>query len=501
MFNGKKILCVASAMLIALPTMLTGCSGSKTSSASSTAAASVASTSSAAAPVTLTIWLAGDAQQGVNRIDKAINTYLKGKGSNISVNVQMMGWGDDFSKKATTMFTSGGSDADIVFTCNWVNKYRQNANNGYLEDLTSYLKTDKGQEIVKILGQDFLNGSKIKGVNYALPTNKEKAHDWGFLVRTDLYKKYNMASASIKTLADMEPYFAKAKADNVTALDIAAFDSPWHFLDWDMVSDDGVPAAINDTTNKAVNPFTDSTSVALYKTLKGYADKGYISKSATTSQGIDADLKTGKYFCGVDSLKPGKDKEESQSTGVNYTQIDITKIVKSNRETTGAMLGINKFSKNKDAAFDLLYMLYTDDKLINLLNFGEEDKDYTVNSDGSITMAKKSDYAFGQGWMFGNQFKDLLLSTETKTKWTDFEAFNDKATVLPSLGFMYDDSNMKTQEATLANIVQTYYKQLLAGQVDVDSTVSAMSAKFDAAGEKAFLADIQTQYDAFLKAK
>ena len=469
MFNGKKALCVATAALMAVPVIMTGCN-------------KAATTKKDTSPVTLTVWLAGDAQQGISRIDSAINDHLKslkGTGSNISVNVQMMGWGDDFSKKATTMFTSGGSDADILFTCNWVDKYRQNASNNYLEPLTNDLKTDEGKEIVKILGQDFLNGSKIKGVNYALPTDKEKAHDWGFLVRSDLFKKYNMDATKIKSLTDMEPYFAKAKADGVTALDIAAFDSPWHFLDWDMVSDDGVPAAINDSTGKVVDPFTDSTSVALYKTLKGYADKGYISKDATTSQGIDADLKTGKYFCGVDSLKPGKDKEESASTGVNYTQIDITTAVKSNRETTGAMLGINKFSKHKDAAFDFLYLLYTDKTLINLLNFGQEGKDYNVGSDGRITPVK-TDYAFGQGWMFGDQLKNLLLSTEDTNKWANFETYNKGAKVLPSLGFMYDDSAMQTQEAALANVVNGYYKQLLAGQVDVDKTVKEMSDKLDA---------------------
>jgi putative aldouronate transport system substrate-binding protein len=486
MLKGKKVLCVATALLMIVPMMFTGCK--KAPAAAKT-------------PVTLTIWLAGDAQKGITRVDDAINAYLKTKGSNISVNIQMMGWGDDFNTKASTMFTTGGADADIVFTCNWVDKYRQNANAGYLVDLTSDLKTTEGKAITKILGQDFLNGSKIKGKNYALPVNKEKAHDWGFLVRTDLYTKYNMASASIKTMADMEPFYAMAKADNVIPLDIAAFDSPWHLLDWDMVSDDGIPAAINDTTNKVVNPFTDATSVTLYNTLKGYADKGYISKDATTSQGIDADLKTGNYFCGVDSLKPGKDSEESQSTGVKYTQIDITPVVKSNRETTGAMLGINVNSKNKADSFDFLYMLYNDPILVNMINFGQVGTDYTQDATTKAITPIKSDYVYGQGWSFGNQFNDFLLSTEAPTKWADFAAFNAKAKVLPSLGFMYDDTAMQTQEAALGTVVNTYYKQLLAGQVDVTKTVAEMSTKLDAAGEAAFLADIQKQYDAFPKAK
>lgn len=492
MFRGKKLLCVATAALMAVPMMFTGCKNTGSTD------------TSGKKPVTLTIWFAGDSQQGTSRIEQAVNDHLKslkGVGSNISIKLQMMGWGDDFETKATNMFTSGGSDADIVFTSNWVDKYRQNASNGYFEPLTKYLKTSEGQEITKLLGEDFLNASRIKGVNYGLPTNKEKAHDWGFLVRSDLFKKYGMDATKIKSITDMEPYFDKAKADGVFALDIAALDSPWHLLDWDMVGDDLLPAAIDASTGKIVNPFTADKSVALYKQMVGYYNKGYISKDATASQGIDADLKTGKYFCGVNSLKPGKDKEESASTGVDYTQIDITDIVKSNRETTGAMLAINKFSTHKQDAFNLIYLLYTDKTLINLINFGQQDKDYSVGSNGSITMTKGSDYAFAQGWMFGDQFKDLLLSTEDPQKWSNFEAYNKKGTALKSLGFMYDDTSTQTQEAALINIVKTYYKQLLAGQADVDKTVAEMTSKLNAAGESTLLADIQKQYDTFLSSK
>ena len=236
--------------------------------------------------------------------------------------------------------------------------------------------------------------------------------------------------------------------------------------------------------------------------MKTYFDKGYISKDATTAQGIDAELKTGKYFCGVNSLKPGKDKEESASVGVDYTQIDITTPVKSNRETTGSMLAINKFSKHQQDAFDLIYLLYTDKTLVNLINFGQKDKDYTVASDGRITLTKGSDYSFAQGWMLGNQLNDLVLATEDTNKWKNFETYNGTAKALKSLGFMYDDSATQTQEAALIAVVDSYYKALVAGNVkDVDATVNEMTTKMNAAGEATMLADMQKQYDAFLKSK
>lgn len=502
MVKAKKILSVVTATALVLSVSLTGCNKSTSSTTSGSG-----SSSQAKEPVTITFWCAGDTQSGLDRINNAVNKHLEEKGEYVRLNFQLMGWGDTMEQKVTTMLTSGGSDADLIFTCNWLNNYRGNANSGYFEDLTKYLETDEGKEIVEILGQDFLDGSKIKGKNYALPINKEKAHDWGFLIRTDLAKQYGLTDFStIKSTKDLVPYFDKVLKDNkgITPLCVAAFDAPWHFLDWDMVGDDDVPLAISykDGGNgKVIDPFIDPDSIALYKEMKEYYDKGYVKKDATTADGIDAELKKGTYFCGCESLKPGKDKEMTNSTGYDYTQVDITEPVKSNRETTGSMIAINKFSKHKDDAFHMLYLLYTDETVINLLTFGEEGTDYKKESDGRIT-TQKSDYVFGNGWMIGNQFKDLLMSTEDPDKWNQFEKFNDGAKALPSLGFMFDDTNVSSQEVACKNVVDKYYKQLVAGAVDdVDATVSAMSSELKSAGIDDLIKEAQAQYDEFLKNK
>lgn len=505
MVKGKKILSMVTATALVLSVSLTGCSNKTASTASSSSSGETSSAAKEA--VTVTFWCAGDTQSGLDRINKAVNDYLESKNESVRLNFQLMGWGDTMQQKVTTMLTSGGSDADLIFTCNWLNNYRGNANSGYYTDLTDYLAKDEGKEIVDILGEDFLSGSKIQGKNYALPINKEKAHDWGFLVRTDLAQKYGLTDfSSIKKTSDLVPYFDKVLKDGggITPLCIAAFDAPWHFLDWDMVGDDKVPLAISykDGGNgKVIDPFIDADSVAIYKEMKTYYDKGYIKKDATTAEGIDNELKSGKYFCGIESLKPGKDKEMTNSTGFDYTQIDITDPVKSNRETTGSMIAINKFSKNQDAAFHMLYLLYTDETIINLLTFGQEGTDYTKESSGQIT-TQKSDYVFGNGWMIGNQFKDLILSTEDTNKWDNFKKFNDSAKALPSLGFMFDDTNVSTQEAACTAVIDKYYKQLCAGAVDdVDSTVSTMTSELKSAGIDALIEEAQKQYDAFLSSK
>ena len=59
-------------------------------------------------------------------------------------------------------------------------------------------------------------------------------------------------------------------------------------------------------------------------------------------------MKTGQFFAVESSLKPGKDAEMTGSTGIEWVQVDITRPVMSNRETTGALLAIPAASKNPE---------------------------------------------------------------------------------------------------------------------------------------------------------
>ena len=104
--------------------------------------------------------------------------YLKDK-LNVKVKAENFGWGDTYTPKINPMLASG-QPVDIVFTANWAANYRVNANAGYFVDLTPYLKDSPIREIV---GDDFLNGSAINGKNFAVPCNKEKVHNWGFLLK------------------------------------------------------------------------------------------------------------------------------------------------------------------------------------------------------------------------------------------------------------------------------------------------------------------------------
>jgi len=167
------------------------------------------------------------------------------------------------------------------------------------------------------------------------------------------------------------------------------------------------------------------------------------------------------------------------------------------------MLAIPKNSKNPDRAFKFIEMLYTDKTLRNMFSFGIEGIHYTKVSDNVIKMTDSKGYtSAGNGWRFGDQFKDYLMDNEDPNKWENFKKFNDSAVPLNSLGFTFKKDAVEAEVAACKSVVQNYYKQLFAGSVkDVDAEVAKFEKELKAAGVDKVIKEMQKQYDEFLASK
>lgn len=454
--------------------------------------------------IELTWYLVGGrTQPDLPVVLERVNTLLRDK-INATLKLYVFAAGDEYDKKANTALAAG-EPIDIVFTANWNANYNINATSGYFTELNGYL--DKYPAIRAVLGDSFLNASAINGKNYAVPTNKEKVHHWGYLLRKDLVMKYNMDTTQITSIEAIEPFLQTIWENErqVTPLAIAAMDSPFQILDWDRISDDDVPGALypDNGSTRIINHFLAPESIEVYHLLRSWYNKGYIHQDADTMQNQLELMRSGKFFAASQSLKPGKDAEISANTGFDWVQVDITRPVMSNREATGAMLAIPTKSANPERAFRFIELLYTDKELINLLKFGIQDVHYYKVTENMIRLIDPahSGYNPGYTWTFGDQFKDYVMDNEDPLKWDKFILYNNSGLVLNSLGFAFDKTNVEAQASACKNVVQAYYRQLLAGSVDVETTIRQFDKELKAAGVADLIAEMQNQYDAWLASK
>lgn len=64
-------------------------------------------------------------------------------------------------------------------------------------------------------------------------------------------------------------------------------------------------------------------------------------------------------------------------------------------------------SQEPEAAMKFMNMMYTDERIVNLLNYGQKDVDYIIKADGTLTFPDGKDigsvgYHFETSWLFGN---------------------------------------------------------------------------------------------------
>ncbi len=513
----KRFLCLALVMVFTLAIALTGCGSNGSSSASSSSASTAAESSAVesttaeasstvpAETVDLTWMLVGPQHDpDVEMIAQKASEYLKDK-LNVNLKISVFSYGDPYNTKVNAMLQAG-EPFDVCFTASWAADYRNNAQNGFFLPLDDYLV---GSPIIDVAGADWINAGKINGKVYAVNTNKEQAHQWGFLLKKDLADKYSVDASKITKMEDLEPVFDQIKKNEpgIYPLMPVQMDAPFKFLDWDTFSDDNVPGALYPVKGKTtvVNQFTAPESVAMYKKMQEYYKKGWIPADAATMESQVTLMTSGKYFANSSSLKPGKAAEMKGSTGgIEWLQVNLTPPVMTNREAGGSMLAIPAKSKNPDRAFKFIELLYTDKTLRNMFSFGLEGVHYDKVSENVIKLkADNKGYASaGNGWRFGDQFKDFLMDNEDPNKWEEFKKFNAAATPLDSLGFAFDKTNVDAEVSACKSVVENYYKQLFTGSVkDVDAEVAKMDKDLKAAGVDKLLAEMQKQYDAFLAAK
>ncbi len=442
-------------------------------------------------------------QEDVAKVEAEVNKYIQSKGLPATVKLVCFDWGT-YDQRMNTIIASGET-FDICFTAVWTNNYRNNVARGAFLPLNDLIQKH-APKTAELIGADFLAGSAVDGVNYAIPANKEKAHNWGFIVRKDLVEKHNLPLDSVKTLEDLEPLLKviKAKEPGVHGLEACVGESPRLLLDWDKLIDDDVPVSLypDNRSDKVVFELEAPETMELFRTMRKYYQAGYIRKDAAAVTDFLADEKAGVIFAATKSLKPGKADEMSNATGRPWVQVEITPPVMSNRETTGSLQAISRTSKHPELAMRFLEMFNTDKYLNNLINFGIEGVHYVKVNENMIKPGPDvAKYNPQTGWMFGNQFINFLYENEDPRKWEKFVEYNAKAIPLKSLGFTFNPEPVKTEIATCKSVWDEFMPSLETGTVDPDKVVPQAIAKYKAIGIDKIVAEVQRQYDAWLAAK
>jgi putative aldouronate transport system substrate-binding protein len=429
----------------------------------------------------------------LSKVMKKASEYTRKK---IGVTVEMKIQTVDYNQKMNIL-ESSGEPFDICFTAAWTNDYRIAGKKGYLIPLND-LMNKYAKETIDDLDPLFIKGTAIEGVNYGIPVNKEMAYQHVFMFNKRLLDKYNLKVGKSITWSELDKMFEfiKKKEPGISVF------NPWAYYvmqDQDYILGPNIPGAvlIKKGHPKVINQFLTKNFRNQMNWYRKFYKKGYIpAKAIFNDSNGTVDLKTGNFFCSINSFSPGGNEVFSRELGLPIVSVPMfQKPIVGSMSLSGAMIGISSTCERPDLAMKFINLLNTDVYLRNLIGYGIEGIHYKKIGKNTIKLLPKAkDYSQFQ-FTLGNMFITYLLANDPPNKWELYKKWNKSAVVSPLVGFSFDSDPVKTELAAINNISKEFNLRIMLGGADPDIYVDKMLDKMKDAGLNKIMAEEQKQID------
>ena len=461
-------------------------------------------------PYTVTMVLNGSTQPDEERIEQKINEILEPE-LNANLDIVVLPWAS--ASQQLQLMLSGDEKIDVFYT--QATNAVQYMNAGQIIDMSELI--DKyGTNIKQIYGEDIAKINQIEGFVYGVPNQIERGSIPAVFMRKDLVEKYNIDISQIKEPKDLESVFATVKAgepDMTMLYSINDGDTPvTRLFRGDNLSDNNYLGVLMDQTNStklenffATDWFKDTTTM-----LYNWYQKGYISQDAgTNTENWRTVCKAGNLFSLFFAYHPGTPVEFESSTGYDFEIVPFyNEPIINSSSYNGVTFSIAQNSENPEKTMEVLDYIYGSSEIMNLLNWGEQDKDYVIeDADNGIInfpegiTSDNAGYNLNLGWELPNQFIAYKWTGSDPQLWEKMEEFNSSAKSSKAVGFLFDSSNYSSEIAALSNIVKQYSGALYSGSGDPDELIPELLEALDDAGINEVIQAKQEQLDAFLAAK
>ncbi|MDG0811279.1 extracellular solute-binding protein [Cohnella rhizosphaerae] len=507
--------------------LLAGCGGSNNENgAASSAAASKQSASAAVAsddaaqgdkadtskPVTLKMVLISDGAPDAKLVYEEVNKKLQ-QDINATVDIEFIPFAD--WQKAYSLKFASGEDFDLIVTATW-GQFADYARKGAFKALTPELMKTYAPRTLESSKQEVLDAGTVDGQLYALPMNYREISVYGYVVRGDLMKKYGIKA--IDSLDDYESYL-KAVAEDGSGL------VPWEATSYDNwiiphmqlqeLRDRYEMGTLGVSVDLATNQIVDASAsdpqaLALYKRMKTWNEKGYISKNSLVNKVSSKDsFVNGKSATFLTNLLDANATFQTVQAAhpdwdVRFYPINTSNKVVANSYMANGM-AINAKSKNPERALMLLDLFKNDAWYNQTTTYGLQGKHWDRSADGKLILLPDSpnyppDGTCPWGWRDERYYltsKDGLPNFDEVMK-----SQRDRVALTKLNDFQPDLDKIKTQQAALADVASQYQAPLTLGFAkDVDKAYDELLAKRKQAGFEKLQQELQAQIDRYVAAK
>lgn len=425
---------------------------------------------------------------------KKINTSVKFLTNTATAYVQRM-----------PLLLAGNEKLDILVS--GFGQYYAQVGKGQLHPLNRLLN-DYGQGVKQaVISQSplYLEATYVNGESYGVPSIRDLATDYGFIMRKDLAEKYDIDVAAMKNLDDVEavlkilrekePKLTLAKSSDTTI-------GLYFERIWDNLGDSLGVVMFNDANLKVINGFESEEYKEIVTRLHHWYNAGFISRDAAISTiGGAAEVKAGTAYGYLAQMKPGYEAQESKASGYEMVAVRLMPPTSSTGNITGLVWSIADQSENPERAMMFLNLMYSDPEVINLFSWGIEGKHYVKveGTDHVIDFPKgvnviNSGFQLNMGWMFGNPLLSYVWNGEDPLIWKKLSNFNRSARTSPVMGFSFNPDPVKAEILAATDVLNQYRIAFETGVVSPNK-LPEFNAALKASGLNVIIAEKQKQLD------
>lgn len=419
----------------------------------------------------------------------------------VTVDLRLIDYGN-YGEKMNVIITSG-EEFDICQTVSYDTTLRQIKSGAFvpLDDL------------LKQYGQDILN--KWTDLEYTTATVDGKIQfvqgqgtysvAGSIVFKKDLVEKYGFDYKNVKTLEDLEPYLKLIKEKEPSMI-------PMMHDVWGAISqryyDESIPGLIFDEEAGKYIKLSDATDwIDARRTKNDFYKKGYIAKDAITQKDTQTEAKSGRYAVMNNTGYYTEDGSKS-SSNLGFPCVEAYRGTSVISSKGGAAQAISTTSKKPEKAMQVLNLIWKDPNLSNLLAYGVEGVNYTVDEERSAEIGSRSVIPKSGNEMTWAIWHNCVgpLWDQWDSSWNRKESLeymqevNRTAKRSPAMGFNLDTEPVKTQFAKVTAVKDEAIRVFNTGSMDdFDAYLEDYKRKMDDAGLNDILEETNKQFEAWKK--
>ena len=400
---------------------------------------------------------------------------------------------------------SSGEDYDVCFTSSWANNYLQNIKKNAFMEISDLLET-KGQDILAKADPRVIEALKTNGELYAIPSQVPLSTLQSRVLKKELVEKYNFDYQNAQSLASLEPFLEQIKQNEpgITPLLVQGSSPIAPYFPEQRYNDDTVSVLrFDEQTKQYVKYFEIPEVIEHYRLLHDYYQKGYIANDAATQTEYMAEAKSGRYAVmnGVGYYT----EDASKSTAAYGFPCVETLLQQDMIATPSMMTAMNAISyscKDAEKAMEVINLIWKDTNLSNMLAYGIEGVNYTVDSRDEagqpVSVTPKSGneqtWALWHNWI-GPLWDQWDSDWNRKESLQQMQEVNETAEVSGAFGFVFDSDPVKTELAQLTNVYSEISPIFNTGSMpDFDAYLQTATEKLESVGIDKVLDEINRQY-------